>query len=113
MIFRSYAYWIKYLFDYKARKRKIPIIKKITEVETYGVCTPYQIKQYDYKISPAKWYAWFYKPLGGCILCNTQWIYTGVFLAFYLPIPLREALTLFLLGSGTNYIWIEIISKVK
>lgn len=120
MIFRPYAYYIKYLFDYKARKRiKREFVRNepIWEIVQYPQEARREIVGYKaiYQtvlVSKRKRYFFFYFPLGGCQLCNGEWIYIIVFLCFYLPLSFQDFLLL-LLGSGTNYIWIEILSKVK
>lgn len=65
---------------------------------------------------PAKWYSWFYKPLGGCLWCFSVWVLTAFwiitakvycnggwfFTLFSLPLVI-----------GIQFIWLNIIAKIK
>lgn len=94
MIFRKYFKLLTYWLWFKPRERRI--------TKTY--------------MKPAKWYSWFYKPLGGCLWCFSVWL----LIAFWI-ITTKEycnSTWIFTLISlplviGIQFIWLNLIAKIK
>lgn len=106
MIFRKYKALITYWFDFKPRAR-YPFL-----LPPGSVLYPNGYLDRSRKI-PAKWYAWFYKPLGGCIYCHSVWTGTAFYALTSLALGMGlEALWLWPLFVGVQYGWVKGLSKL-
>lgn len=95
MIFRKYNALITYWLWFKGRERRIkPWHHLITAT----------------RIDPRKWWSHFYKPLGGCIYCNSVWVAAFFYGGFVVltGVDLKLALFLFAPYIGLMYYFVEL-----
>jgi hypothetical protein len=64
-----------------------------------------------------KWHTWtqkfptpIYKVISGCIFCNGTWLFLGLFLFSH---RVETNYLGLILGIGFNYVWIEVIYKLR
>src|SRR5690349_20328600 len=76
MIFRKYYALITYWFHFKPRKRLVYKLYPFVAGLGGTVLQPNGQFPGEWVWQKEKWYAWFYKPLGGCIYCNSVWLGT-------------------------------------
>jgi len=79
MIFRGYYAWLTYWFWFKPRPRRIPApFSYLKHLSSSQVTVA--VKR---GMGPRLWWSWFYKPLGGCILCQSTWVGTAFYVALF------------------------------
>lgn len=133
MIFRKYKAWLTYWFDFKPREKRGSYYRvqwvykgmvqqfrdkrqyKTELREAWQGKEPYKKRTVTLIHRPARWYSWFYKPLGGCVYCNGVWLATVVYLPIWYDFIATAAAGLFfwVLYIGANYVFIELIEYLK
>lgn len=125
MIFRFYYNWITYWLRL-SKKETIPgegyilcsaSLDELHKTKGIGYVIDYLSKANDLLddqiIFIPNRFVWLWKPLGGCIFCFGSWIYIIISLLFTNNLPfISQFITLFL-GLGTNYLFIELIQRLK
>jgi hypothetical protein len=81
----------------------------------YGLLT--RLQPLRSTIIPARWYRWFFKPLGGCIYCNAPYLSLPFYCLFVagdvIPVSALGAVLIWPLFIGLNYIGIVTIEKIS
>jgi hypothetical protein len=73
----------------------------------------YFITMLKYRVRHTGFTAW-YEPMGGCIYCFGTWVFIVLFIVYITTFTYEiPAFLGLLLGMGVNYVFIELINKLR
>jgi hypothetical protein len=113
MILRKYYNLICYWFWLPSKKS---IVVNCYWKEIPGTCGGWEkILVYNVAFDKNR-YQWIFKILGGCIYCFGTWVFICTYLTaaiFILSVKTDILLIFGFMGIGLNYVWLEVIKRIK